>query len=53
LSEPYLVPQFIVDAMIADLKDLKRVQRKGLQNINNHIEDIEKRIKVLEAERVK
>ena len=53
MSEPYLVPQFIVDALFADLKSLKRAQRKGLQNINKCIDEVKQRVKVLEAERVK
>jgi translation initiation factor 2B subunit (eIF-2B alpha/beta/delta family) len=53
MNEPYTIPKEVIDILIAELKDLKRICEKGIQNINKRIDEVKQRVKVLEAERVK
>jgi tetrahydromethanopterin S-methyltransferase subunit G len=53
MSETYLIPTALVDKLLADLEELKKITSQGFQNINKRIDEVKQRVKVLEAERVK
>jgi translation initiation factor 2B subunit (eIF-2B alpha/beta/delta family) len=52
VSESYIIPKDLVDKLVEDLKDLKQMTKKGIQNINKRIDEVKQRVKVLESERV-
>jgi len=53
MNEAYTIPKWIVDALLEDLKGLKKATETGISKINERITGLEQRLKTLEAERVK
>lgn len=53
MSETYIVPKTIVDILLEQLKELKKITEQGIENINKRIDEVKQRVKVLEVERVK